>query len=224
MKNEWKNYSDKFLHTSPREQYLVLFTGLFLLLWGTFTFVLSDNLEAMDKQNKSIKQITADNKNSTQSITLLTDALKEDPNDALKIKIKQHEQKLGQIDQALLSLTSALINPVQMRHALLELLKLEQGVKLVSFEVLPVTRLLSPSVNDTVEHDNDNQSINLYRHSIKLKLKGRYFHLRNYLTQLEALSWKFFWQHFQYQVVEYPNSELEIEIYSLSTTREFIGV
>ena len=72
--------------------------------------------------------------------------------------------------------------------------------------------------------DNRNQTINLYRHSIKLKLKGRYFNLRNYLSQLEGLSWKFFWQHFQYQVAEYPNSELEIEIYSLSTTREFIGI
>jgi len=38
------------------------------------------------------------------------------------------------------------------------------------------------------------------------------------------LSWKFFWQEFNYQLKEYPVSELEIEMYSLSTKREFIGV
>ena len=64
----------------------------------------------------------------------------------------------------------------------------------------------------------------LYRHAIKIKLSGSYFQLRDYLIQLESLSWKFFWQEFNYQLKEYPVSELEIEMYSLSTKREFIGV
>ena len=130
-----------------------------------------------------------------------------------------------------------------MRHALVELLKLEKGVKLISFQVMPVEPLLlNKNLNDgqQAEPINSNAvqdvnavitayaeqpvSLGLYRHTIKLKLKGRYFHLRNYLSQLENLSWTFFWQKFQYQLLEHPLSELEIEIYSLSSNKEFIGV
>ncbi len=59
---------------------------------------------------------------------------------------------------------------------------------------------------------------------MKIKLTGKYFQLRNYLQQLEQLSWKFFWQDFQFEVKEYPRSEVEITIYSLGLRRECIGV
>jgi len=48
--------------------------------------------------------------------------------------------------------------------------------------------------------------------------------LQNYLSQLEKLSWKFFWQDFNFKLTEYPKSELEIEMYSLGTKKEFVGV
>ena len=68
------------------------------------------------------------------------------------------------------------------------------------------------------------EQLRLYRHGIKIKLQGQYFQLKDYLMQLENLSWKFFWQEFDYQLKAYPVSQLEIEIYSLSTAQEFIGV
>ena len=80
--------------------------------------------------------------------------------------------------------------------------------------------------NETANSDNQAQTkqLRLYRHGIKIKLQGHYFALRDYLTQLEGLSWTLFWQGFDYQLKAYPESELEVEIYSLSTAREFIGV
>jgi MSHA biogenesis protein MshJ len=55
-------------------------------------------------------------------------------------------------------------------------------------------------------------------------LEGQYFDLRDYLSQIENLSWTFFWQRFDYQLGEYPVGQLSIEIYSLSTTSDFVGV
>ena len=54
---------------------------------------------------------------------------------------------------------------------------------------------------NNIEQNNPEQNmsvsnINLYRHGIKITLSGRYFELRDYLLQLEQLSWKFFWQEF----------------------------
>ena len=161
----------------------------------------------------------------------------------MKRELSQYQAKLGDVDKKLLELTSDLIDPIQMRFALIKLLKLQKGVKLLSFEVLPANPVTEDKViaddenetEQTIEKNNtstvktrDVQSqpaqLRLYRHGIKIKLQGQYFELKDYLTQLESLSWKFFWQEFDYQLKAYPVSELEIEIYSLSTSQEFIGV
>ena len=246
MKEQWNEYSQKYLALTMREQYLVLITGLVVFFMVIFTYFVEGNLNTIKKQNKEVAQLSSSNRSTANTITMLQEALRKDPNVAIKQQISQYEQKLVHVDADLLKLTSDLIDPIQMRHALIELLNLQKGVKLVSFQVMPVEPLLlnsdsqdeqqSDQINtSTVKQDsNANEvitsyaqqpvSLGLYRHSIKLKLEGRYFHLRDYLSQLEGLSWTFFWQKFQYQLLEYPMSELEIEIYSLSTNKEFIGV
>ena len=125
-----------------------------------------------------------------------------------------------------------------MRFALLDMLKVQKGVSLISFELLGANPLMDKdgdladknNKEEQVTADNleDNaeleSTINLYQHGIRLKLTGKYFQLRDYLTQLEAMPWKFFWKDFRYKIKEYPLGELEIELYSLSINEEFIGV
>ena len=154
--------------------------------------------------------------------------MKNNPDEAARKKIAQFEAKLAKVDAKLLTLTSDLINPIQMRHALLDLLKLEKGVSLLSFELLgaqPLLALESQSKDEGISVDQQSKvGQNLYRHGIKLKLSGSYFELQHYLQQLELLPWKFFWQDFNFKSMEYPSSELDIIIYSLSTKKEFVGV
>ena len=245
MQAQWQTLSAKFLSISAREQYLILFAGLAVFFLISVNFFIDPNLATLKKQKSTVVQMKQEIHNNENTIVMLQSSLKQDPNVALRKQIKQYENKMLAVDGDLLKLTSGLINPVQMRHALMELLKLQKGVKLVSFEVLAVEQILLESNlknkqegkrDDEMDKAFGGEQINkpskakqpamlaLYRHSIKLKLKGRYFKLRDYLLKLEGLSWTFFWKDFQYQLVKYPESELEIEIYSLSTNKEFIGV
>ena len=236
MKQQWQSYAQKYVALSTREQYLILISGLVVFIMVVYTFFIEGNLNLIEKQNQQIAQLTSENQTADASIAILKEALKKDPNLVIAKQISQYEKKLVGVDTALLKLTSGLIDPIQMRYALLELLNLQKGVTLVSFEVMPVVPLLmnnkgakeseqrEPLLNDNAKTGENSVSLGLYRHSIKLKLTGQYFHLRDYLAQLESLSWTFFWQKFQYQLVDYPLSELEVEIYSLSTEPEFIGI
>jgi hypothetical protein len=52
--------------------------------------------------------------------------------------------ELGGIDKRLLALTS---DPIQMRYALIKLLKLQQGVKLLSLKVLPASAVTQRKTN-----------------------------------------------------------------------------
>tara|TARA_R110000744_G_scaffold76431_10_gene151482 strand:- start:4818 stop:5519 length:702 start_codon:yes stop_codon:yes gene_type:complete len=231
---QWLAYSEKFNSTTPREQYLIIASGMVAIVFILYSLFLDESIQRIEKLNQQVLQTQQSNENMQNSIQILEQALREDPNIALKKELSQYQAKLGSVDEKLLALTSDLIDPIQMRYALIKLLKLQKGVKLLSFEVLPA----NPVTENKAEADKANKittvkvddvqsqpkQLRLYRHGIKIKLQGQYFELKDYLNQLESLSWKFFWQEFDYQLKAYPVSELEIVIYSLSTSKEFIGV
>jgi len=225
MKEQWQQYEGKFLTLSPREQYLIILTGLVAVIFISFTLFIDEKLIQINKLDKQIVELSSSNNTAQMTIEILEESLAQDPNEAINKQITQYEKKLAEVDDKLLLLTSDLINPIQMRYALIELLKTQKKVSLLSFEVVLAQEVaISENETKTKKNIENEQSLTLYKHGIKLKLKGSYFALRDYLNQLEKMEWKFFWQDFDYQITEYPNSELQIEMYSLSTKKEFIGV
>jgi MSHA biogenesis protein MshJ len=280
MKKQWQQYSEKYLTISIREQVLILLTGLIVICLIMFHFFIDTKLTSNKMMKTNIRQLETNNRTIAVSIKEYQLASKQDPNVQVRDKITRYEKKLAQIDTKLLTLTSELINPIQMRYALLELLKVEKGVELLSFELTGAEPLLNQTseplnknsatsenkdsikikqsvaerllsqtklasdlqnknsatsaseteatrvANNRAESENSLAStdLNLYKHGIKIKLSGEYFALQRYLQQLEQLSWKFFWQKFNFEVTEYPKNELSIEIYSLGFKKEFVGV
>lgn len=235
--SKWQDYSDKFQNITPREQYLILITGLVAVIFIAFSFFIDSTLVKTKEIKEKSADLVSENKSTRSSIVIFEEALAEDPNKILNKQVIAYEKKLKQVDEQLLLLTSELIDPIQMRFALIDMLKVQKGVSLISFELLGAKPLMGEEgelasddkdeikvVGVDPENTNSEPNINLYQHGIRLKLTGKYFQLRDYLTQLEAMPWKFFWRDFQYKIQKYPLGELEIEMYSLSTNEEFIGV
>ena len=226
---QWKVYSEKFSNISIREQYLIIFSGVAAIIFIIYTFFLDESFQRVQKLESDITKLQKSNKSDIDNIALFKNALKKDPNVELRKEIAQYIKQQSKIDNKLSDMTSNLIDPVQMRHALIEFLKQQKDVSLLSFTVLPASALVKNMNNNSAkkqssDSDTNQSQLQLYRHEIKIKLQGPYFQLRNYLIQLENLDWKFFWQNFNYKAKEYPLGELEINIYSLSTSKEFIGV
>ncbi|GAA0811900.1 hypothetical protein GCM10009111_05040 [Colwellia asteriadis] len=243
MKKQWQEYSRKYLEITPREQILIMLTGLVVITLVIFHFFIDNKMVSNNVFTNEIKQLEINNRTLVLSINEYKEALKQDPNRLVREKISAFEHKLAKIDEQLLALTSELINPIQMRYALLDLLNVAKGVELLSFELIGAEPLLTvvseqndksstAQLTSTVSNGDEkidnkapqNIGLNLYRHGIKIKLAGDYFALQQYLHQLEQLSWKFFWQEFDFKVKDYPLNELSIEIYSLGSKKEFVGV
>ena len=123
----WRTYSEKFLAISQREQILILVTGLVVIFLGFFNLSIDTNIAGIAQEKKQIRQLSAANLSMANSIFSLEQTLAQDPNASLARQIKQYENKLAKVDQALLTLTSDLIDPIQMRYALVELLKVQKG-------------------------------------------------------------------------------------------------
>jgi len=66
--------------------------------------------------------------------------------------------------------------------------------------------------------------IGVYKHSVRITLKGQYFFVVDYLKRLESLSWRFYWEFIDYEVEVYPTATVTLEVYTLSTDKGAWGV
>ena len=64
----------------------------------------------------------------------------------------------------------------------------------------------------------------VYEHVVEMRASGSYFQIIQFLTALEALSWRFYWQRLDYKVTEYPNAEIILRVYTLSSEEGLLGV
>jgi MSHA biogenesis protein MshJ len=88
----------------------------------------------------------------------------------------------------------------------------------VELRSIPPTPMLS------TEAKGSDAELNLFRHGIMLTLEGEYFDIQRYLQKIESLQWQFYWKKFDYTVSEYPMAKVQLELYTLSTNKAFIGV
>ncbi|WOH35903.1 hypothetical protein RI844_10965 [Thalassotalea fonticola] len=225
MQKQWFVFSEKFSKLSLREQYIILLAGVVIcfLLFNAFVF---ENAQSKNKRiNNSISQLKSKNSKITLESAKAQVELANDPNKELDKQIALYRSKLDDIDNDLLSLTDELISPSKMRQALQDMLQLSPGVKLISFNALAPEQLIKDELStEKTLKESSSKKIDLYRHTIRVSLQGNYFQLRDYLKNVEQLSWSFYWHEFDYIVDDYPSATLNIEMYSLSTTKEFIGV
>ncbi|MBF0425022.1 MAG: hypothetical protein HQL66_04270 [Magnetococcales bacterium] len=64
----------------------------------------------------------------------------------------------------------------------------------------------------------------IYKHGIKIRLRGNYLDVVRYLKSLEGMKWVIFWDSLEYAVGQYPDMTVTLSVYSLSLSRELIGM
>ena len=64
----------------------------------------------------------------------------------------------------------------------------------------------------------------LYRHHLELELEGSYFDVLKYFEKVEGLAEQLYWDEMHFTMEEYPLGILRLEVHTLSTSEELIGV
>ncbi|RLA05817.1 MAG: hypothetical protein DRQ47_00140 [Gammaproteobacteria bacterium] len=226
LKEQWQLASDKTDRLSQREKVLLLVTGL-ILIPGIIDFFLlqplRDTTTGWQKQTQTInKQMQS---YSTQQTDLLAE-IKSDPAMELEQKIEGASKVLQATKEAMIGYTDTLIAPQKMAGMLENMLHERGSLKLVSLENLPVSLLFnkqSKKEQNRKDFEVKADGFGLYRHGIRLVFKGNYMTTMDYLKNLEQMPWKFYWQHFDYEVQQYPMALVTLNIYTLSTSRWWIG-
>ncbi len=199
---------------SDREKGLVMLCGFVAIILGLLTLIVEPSYQA----NKALSQQIQDQSLALQALqskmSVMEAKLKRDPD----AEINQEYQALIKQSQALseqsADLVKNFITPEAMAHLLEDVLADSHSLHLISLESLPAKPLLS---------DGDVQASRYYLHPMRLEMTGDYFAIQNYLRTLEAMNAKYYWQNFEYQVDSYPKARVVLQVYTLGTSKEFIG-
>jgi len=214
MKDKWIEISEKLNALTTRERGII-FATLLVAVYMAFQLLVFDPL--MAERSRLIKLEADITKQIDRVRVEIAEVIAEstfDPNKATREKIAKAEQKAEQYQQEILSITDKLIEPAQMSDVLASLLNKDSGLKLTSIRNLTAEPVRIGSA----------AGAELYQHRIQLELEGKYDQVSKYLAQVEALPEKVFWQNLAFQMDNYPVGRLSLEVYTLSTSKDLIGV
>ncbi|KJF94346.1 type 4a pilus biogenesis protein PilO [Photobacterium angustum] len=208
---KWDELSQRFAALSVREQWLIAITGWFGILFIGYMLIIEPQMVT----SQTVKMALVDTQNNMitakNQLIVANRKLQQDPDKAINQKLAQYRQEDKALQQVLEAKIGSLITPVQMAGLLEQVLRHSSALKLESMTSLPSSQLVS----------GDQQGY--FVHPIRLTFKGRYFDVVNYLNKLEALPVKYYWRSLSYQVDEYPWAKVELEVYTLGESKDFIG-
>lgn len=208
---KWDELSQRFAALSLREQWLIAITGWFGILFIGYMLIIEPQMVTSQTVKTALVDTQNDMITAKNQLIVANRKLQQDPDKAINQKLAQYRQEDKALQQVLEAKIGSLITPVQMAGLLEQVLRHSSALKLESMTSLPSSQLVS----------GDQQGY--FVHPIRLTFKGRYFDVVNYLNKLEALPVKYYWRSLSYQVDEYPWAKVELEVYTLGESKDFIG-
>ncbi|HEA3084343.1 TPA: MSHA biogenesis protein MshJ [Aeromonas dhakensis] len=211
LKAQWQAWADKLAALSQRERVLIMLTGVVLVGsiatygWLDAAVVrLEQDRLALSSAQRDLEIMDLENQGKQARLA-------RDPDQNVRTQLAGVDEEIGKLDAVLKAQTVDLIQAHEMPEVLEALLSRSANLHMVALTSLAPEPLMAGE-----------QRINLFKHGIRLKLEGGYFDVYQYLKALEALPRHFYWKQFDYQVQEHPRAVVEMEIYTLSTSKEFI--
>lgn len=217
----WSELSKRHQTLSNREKGLILLSGLMIILFVGFTFLIEPQYnhwqDAKDLGAIKKVQIAQENK----QVLMLERKLNHEINGPLKREIVALNIKNKAVISQFKARSLAMVSKSEMAQLLQTVLSENNELKLISFKSLPV-RSIALDNNDENPGLTTKQA--LYQHGLAINVEGRYFSILKFLQKIEQASDKILWRSVNYSVTEHPLATVSLEVYTLSTDEEFIGV
>ena len=201
-----------------RERGIMFVTLLVLLFFIASNFVFSPLQKQQERLEQEIKQKYAQISSvsaQTQSIIL---AATRDPDKENEARLKLLREQVTQVDPRLAGVSQSLVSPRDMARFVEQVLTRNQALQVIRVESLPPA-VIEPAASGTSASDKG-----VYKHGMRIEVRGRYTDIVKYLRALEAMPWKVFWGQVTLESEDYPLSRVTLVIYTLSLYQGWIGL
>lgn len=204
---------------SQRERIIILLTAIVVVVM-IFQFLLIDSVTMEEKQISSqLRSVQSTMNDQRASRDILQAQLTAGVNRKKLQRKDELQQQLETLDKEIKTSVIAMIPPKLMPEVLERVLSQSSGLKLISLENKPVMSVISQQ--EAIE-GTDRQA--LYNHGFILTLSGNYMAAIRYFESLSELPWRFYWDDLYYEVGDYPNATITLEVHTVSMSEEWLGV
>ena len=208
---------------SLRERALIFAAAAFLLV-SLFDSLFLEPLLAKQKMlSAQVIQQQEKMKEAQSRIAALLQAKQADANSPQRERIRLLRQQIADGNAYLNDRRDKLVPPEKMAQLLEQVLNKNDRLKLVALNTLPVSPLIEPSP-DAPASQTTGLERQIYKHGVKITVRGNYADLLQYLTALEKLPTQMYWGGAKMDVVQHPTVELTLTLYTLSLDKTWLQV
>ncbi len=218
MKTQFKGFTDRIDAMSLRERGLIFVTLLVAMYFVAVNVLFGPVNAEKDRLQKQVNQLREETRMLEIQVQGLVSGGENDPEAVKRKKFVSLQESLKTMDETLSRVTAGLVSPKEMTKLVEQMLLKNRGLEVIKVESLPSTPLLEGAA----ESGPDGSMV--YKHGMRIELKGGYLDILRYLRSLEGLEWKVFWGQVTLQTEKYPVSKVNLLIYTLSTHKGWIGL
>ena len=211
MKRYWLFLAAKVESMTLRERIFILVAGLALIWMPGYSLWLEPAHARNEAMRSQLSGVQKSRKELEDQLAMVQSVAQADPDAVLRGQLLHLRQRLQEVDEKMSLETVDLIAPERMPMVLQSLLAKAPGVTLSKIYSMPGKPMLG-----------DNERINLFQHGIHIEIQGSFFSFVNYLQKIEGLPERFYWRSLDYRVGNYPDATVILELYTLSSSKDFI--
>jgi MSHA biogenesis protein MshJ len=174
------------------------------------------------EQREQLKQLQAIRAEITaldnQALSIMTEH-NVDPNRAEREQLSKLDEQLQHSSEQINEMIKGLIEPKQMAQIIESVLKQQHGLDFIHLE-----NLGSESLLDVKDDKGNSSAQGIFKHTMRIELRGSYAQTIDYLRTLETLPWQFRWDEVKITMRDYPRADIVITVHTISLTEGWIGV
>lgn len=221
---QWLQWEQRFDAMSQRERLLMLGIALTVIVSFLQFLMIDPLLVNQDRARSQTVTLKADMDELQQRATVLDAELAAGVNRVREQRAVALQQQVEKLDQRIEESLIAMIPPRLMTEVLEKVLLQDGDLKLLALENLPVQAIVAREPAESGVKSIEGAEDGLYRHSFVLTLSGNYPATVRYFEKLAELPWQFHWDGLRYQVQTYPEAVITLQVYTVSMSRDWIGV
>ncbi len=222
LRLQWQEWLQKFDDRKKSEKWIIAVLIMALLVW-LYTEL---QLAPLNADKTTMRQQISSAQTRLQAMQtreqIAIQSAQEDPdraaNDRLARLVQEQQRAQGEIE----GLAGNLVTPYAMTQMLTTVLDRQPGLELIRVE----NKVPQPmrSATQVTGEGGEEPMAQVYKHGLIIEMQGDYFSLLNYLTYLENLSERFFWDEVHFLQSGWPDATITLELHTLSTEEGFVGV
>lgn len=225
VRQHWRVWEERIDAMSLRERALIFIALLAVLYLVAAHMVFGPLLAQRDALQRTLKSKEQEIASIQRQIQALVAQADLDPDAPERRRLTELEARRKALDESLARTTGGLVSPREMARLVEQVLARNRRLQVLRLESLPPAPVNETAADRPVAPGTATEAVGagIYKHGMRIELKGRYFDIVEYLRALEQLPWKVFWGEVRLESENHPFSRLTLQIYTLSTHRGWIG-